>query len=182
MGKLAGLAVLVLVLSLLVPPPRAFAGSRYNACATLTNAEVESVVRARVSRTVEQDLVIDKGPYQGETQSQCWWMTSGPAPAGVLVAIIRAPRTPQEREAGLAKLREALDKLKEKGWKTESASVAGASCGRAVPPASEPSALPATACLMESKGLAFSVTVIGPANVTFSQVADLARKVASRLP
>jgi hypothetical protein len=176
MGKCAGLAVLVLVLSVLVPPPPAAAGS------TLTNAEVEAVLHATVSRTVEQDLVIDKGPYQGETQSGCFWVTSGPAPATVGVGIIRAPRTPQEREAGLAMLREAFDKLKQKGWTIESATTGGASCSRAVPPAGEASARPATGCFMESKGLAFSVTVMGSANVTIPQVADLAGKVASRLP
>jgi hypothetical protein len=180
-GKFAVLVVLVLTLSVLAPPQTA-AGTKYDACAKLTAAEVEAVLHTKVSRTVEQDVVIDKGPYKGETQSNCSWVMSGTTPAVVTVAITRAPRTSQERDEGLARLRGAVDVLKQQGWIIESASTGGASCTRGVPPASLATARGFTGCFMESKDLAFSTTVQGSADVSMQQVADLAGRVASRLP
>ncbi|MDR7450970.1 MAG: hypothetical protein QN141_01885 [Armatimonadota bacterium] len=179
MGKSADLVVLALILSALAPPLPAAAGTKYNACAKLTAGEVEAEVHAKVDRTIEQDVVINNGPYTGETQSSCTWVFAGGVAS---VAIIRAPRTPQERDYGLAQLRGAADRLKQQGWTVESTQTGGASCTRMVPPASETTARPSTGCFMESKGLAFSVTVVGPAAVTARQVAALAGKVAARLP
>jgi hypothetical protein len=181
-GKLAGLGALTLLLTVWVPVPPAAAGTKYDACAKLTAAEVEAVLQAKVSRTVEEDVVIHEGSYRGETQSYCHWLMSGAPPVGVTLAIIRAPRTSQERDEGLARLRGAVDVAKQQGWTIESASTGGASCARGVPPASLATARGFTSCFMESKGLAFSITVQGSANVSIQQVAGLAGKVASRLP
>jgi hypothetical protein len=143
---------------------------------------VEAALQAKVTRTVEQDVVIDEGPYAGETLSNCTWIMSGTAPPVVSVSIIRAPRTAQEREEGLSQLQGAVDTLRQKGWTIQSSSTGGALRTRGVPPASEARARPFTGCIMEKAGLAFSVTVVGPAEVTAQQVAALAGRVASRLP
>jgi hypothetical protein len=178
-GDVAGRVALVLVLSVLVGPLPAAAGTKYNACATLTAAEVETALHVKVDRTSEQDIVISSGPYSGETMSNCTWGFAG---GGLMVNIVRAPRTSQERAYTLAQLRGATDTLKQRGWTVESTQIGGASCIRMVPPASESTARPTTGCGMEGKDLAFSVTVVGPGNVTAQQVAALAGKVASRLP
>lgn len=179
MEKLVRLVALMLILVALAAPP-ATATTKYAACSKLTAAEIEALLKAKVARTVDQDIVIDKGPYKGEIQSNCAWVFA--AGGAVSVAIVRAPRTPQERDESLTRLRGALDTLKQKGWTIQSTKVGSASCMHAVPPAGEEKARPVSGCLMESRGLALSVFYAGPASVTVEQVASLAGKVASRLP
>jgi hypothetical protein len=179
MKRHAAIAVLVLLLPALPPTSPVMAAGKYNACSLLTAADLEAALQAKVTRTVEhQDVTIDTGTYKGEAMSGCTWVMGSMSAS---IGVIRAPRTPQEREEGLAKLRGALDALKQKGWTIQSTSVQGASCARAVPPANE-NARPLVSCFAEGKGLGFSVNVIGSASVTVEQVAGLTGKVAARLP
>jgi hypothetical protein len=178
MKRLAGLAMMLLLVAS-SPLTPAIAAGKYKACSLLTAADLEAALQAKVTRTIEaQDIIIDKGSYKGEAMSGCTWVLGSMYAS---VGVIRAPRTPQEREEGLAKLRGALDTLKQKGWTIQSTRIAGVECGRAVPPASE-NTRPIVSCFAESKGVGFSVNVVGSGGVTVQQVAALAGKVVARLP
>ncbi len=173
--------LLVLALTLLLgwsAPLPVGAASKYKACSLLTTAELEAALGAKVGRTDERDIAITEGPYKGETMSFCTWSVGS---TYVTLSVLRQVLTGEQRAAGLAKLREAVEGLKKKGWTVEPANVAGAACSTARPPASESSAVPFVGCLMERKGFAFSVYVFRSA-VTPQQVKALADKVAARLP
>ena len=175
--------LLALALTLLLAwstPLPVGAASKYKACSLLTAAELGAALGAKVDRSVERDIVIDEGPYKGETMSSCDWVIGGAT--HVSLSVIRQVLSGEQRAAGLAKLRQALEDLKKQGWTVESANIAGAACSTARPPASESSALPLVGCFMESKGFAFSVYVVTRATVTPQQVKALADKAAARLP
>ncbi len=175
--QLLALALAILV-SGVVPLP-ADAASKYKACSLLTASEVEATLQAKVTNTDERDITISEGTYKGDIMSTCTWVVGS---AYVSLNVIRGPRTPEERATGLAIFRKAEEDLKNKGWKVEGVNIAGVACSNLKPPASEATARPIAACAMESKGLAFSVTVIGSASPTAQQAKALADKVVARLP
>ena len=174
--------LLVLALTLLLgwsAPLPVGAASKYKACSLLTTAELEAALGAKVGRTDERDIAITEGPYKGETMSTCSWVVGS---AYVGLNVLRQVLTGEQRAAGLARLRQALEDLQKKGWTIERANIAGAACSTARPPASESGALPVVECLMESKGFAFSLYVFTRATLTPQQVKALADKAAARLP
>lgn len=173
--------VLVLLMTVLVAAslaPWADAQSKYNACSLLAAAELGTALKANAVNSRDSDMIIPEGPYKGETMSGCTWAAGS---AYVILYIIRAPRTTEERATGLADLRRAEDTLRKQGWVIEPANIPGAECHSYKPPAGQ-SNLPSggAACIMVSKGLAFSLGVTG--SVTPQQVKALADKVAARLP
>ncbi len=174
--------LLALALTLLLAqstPLPVEAASKYRPCSLLTAAELEAALGAKVGRSDERDIAFTEGPYKGETMSTCTWIVG---PTYVTLSVIRQTLTPEQRAAGLARLRQVLEDLKKKGWTVEPANIAGALCSTARPPASESSAVPVVGCLMESKGFAISTYVFGSTRVTPQQVKALADKVATRLP
>lgn len=177
MKRSAGLIVLVLLLVALAPMSPAAAASKYKACSLLTAAELEAALGAKVVRTFEGDIVIDQGPYKGETKSTCDRLLGGSTT--VLLAINREILTREQRAAFLASLRQTM---KNTGLVVEWADIAGATCITTRPPASESSAPSVVDCLMESKGFAIEVLVTTRAKMTPQQVKALADKAASRLP
>ncbi len=157
------------------------AASKYKACSLLTAPEIEAAVQAKVTGTTENDLIILEGSFKGETMSQCTW-AAGTGAAFVMVNILRGPRTPQERAEGLALFRSTEEKLKKQGWTAQEVSIAGVTCSTLKPPATVANAYAAAACGLESKGLAFAVSIASPSNPTAEQAKALADKVATRLP
>ncbi len=174
--------LLALVLALLLAwstPQAVEAASKYRPCSLLTAAELEAALGAKVGRTDERDIAFAEGPYKGETMSTCTWLVGS---TYVTLSVIRQVLTGEQRAAGLAKLQQAVEAAKKKGWTIEPANIAGAACSIARPPASESSAVPLVGCLMESKGFAISTYVFGSTRVTPQQVKALADKAAARLP
>ncbi len=158
---------------------RGDAESKYQACSLLTSAEIEAALREKVDRSNDSDIEITEGLYKGETMSSCVWVAGS---TYVTLYIIRAPRTPEERAAGLARLRKAIDDLRQRGWVVETVAIAGAECSGLRPPTGATGLAPGAVCVMESKGLAFSLGVIGAVSLTPQQVRALADRVVARLP
>lgn len=156
------------------------AATKYNPCSLLTAAELETALHGKADRSGERDTTIADGPFKGEIMSTCDWLL-GSGSASATLTVIRGPKNPQEQAAGVASLRAAEAKLKQKGWTVEPANISGADCVSLKPPASEPTALPGSSCAMVSKGLAFWLGVNGKEPPTVQQVKALADKVAARL-
>jgi hypothetical protein len=97
----------------------------------------------------------------------------------VTLSVMRGPRTPQQRAAGLAMLRDADEALKKQGWTIVDVTIGGAACATYRPPAGL-NALPAAGCAIESKGYALSLSVLG-SNTTPHQVKALVDKATARL-
>ena len=173
--------VMVLVAAALlvtaVRPP-AEADSKYKPCSLLTTAEIEAVLGAKVAEVQEKDIPVTQGAYKGETMSGCTWGTKSLTSASL--AVIRGPRTPEEKAASGASLRRVLDGLKAKGWTVETATTPGALCSRATPPAGSTDAPTFASCFSEAKGLGLAVYAFS-STVTPQQVKGLADKAASRL-
>lgn len=175
------MSIFLLALSLLIGSAwlPVHAASKYKACSLLTTAELEAVVRVKVATPDDSDLPITEGPYKGETMSICsWGMFSG----YVNLTDMRAPKNAQERAAGMAILRDADEQLKKQGWTIKNVTIGRVECATYQPPAG--ANLPAGAgCAVEAKGLAFSLSIVGPTvAVTPQQVKALADKAVARLP
>lgn len=153
------------------------AASTYKACSLLTAAELEGALRQKLTRSDDSDIAVTEGPYKGETVSICSWVLGS---AYVTLAITRRPRTPQQRAAGLAILREAEETLKKQGWTIEDVTIGSAVCSTYRPPATVKTPHGA-GCAMEAKSFAFSLGVFG-ADATPQQAKSLADRAAERLP
>lgn len=165
-----------------VVPAWAQATSKYKACSLLMASELETLLGRKVDRYSEGDQTISDGPWKGETMSTCTWILGR---TEAQLSVIRAPRTPDERAAGMARLREAEESLKKQGWTTETVSIAGAECKIATPPPSSNVPGRLSACVAEGKGLALLLVVgrpAAPVDVTAQQVKALADKAVARLP
>jgi hypothetical protein len=160
-------------------PPRAEAGSKYNACGLLTAPDLKAVVNANVDHADDRDVVIPNGPRKGETMSTCTWVLGA---TYVTLNVIRVPQTAEQRASGLSGLRTLEVGLVKKGWPVEPGEIPGADCSAYKPPPSEGNARPFTSCVMQAKGVGFWLGVHSPANLTPQQVKGLADQVAARLP
>jgi len=154
------------------------AASKYKACSLLTAAELEAVVRTKVTTPDDLDFTVPDGPYKGETVSVCSWLMGS---TYVTLSVMRGPRTPAQRAAGLAMLRDADEALKKQGWRIENVTIGGVECATYRPPAGL-NAIPGAGCAMEVKGFTFSLAIIGASvTVTPQQVKVLADRAAARL-
>ena len=156
--------------------------SKYKACSLLTASELETLIRNKVDRFSEADQTVNDGPWKGETMSTCTWFLGR---TEAQLSVIRAPRSPEERAVGMARLREAEENLKKQGWTTETVTVGGSECKIATPPASSNVPGRLSACVAEGKGLALLLVVgkpAAPVDVTPHQVKALADKAVARLP
>ncbi len=171
--------LLALVLTLLLAwstKMPAEAASKYKACSLLTAAELEAALGAKVSRTDEGDIVINEGPYKGETMSSCSWVIGS---SQASLNILRGPQTPAQRAAGLAVLRDTDEQLKKQGWTIVDVTIGGVTCANYRPPAGQ-NLPPVASCALESKGYALSLSVFG-LNASAQQVKTLIDKAVARL-
>ena len=153
------------------------AASTYKACSLLTTAELEGTLRQKLTRSGDSDITVNDGPYKGEMVSVCSWVLG---PASVTLSIMRGPRTAAQRAAGLATLREADEALKKQGWTIEDVTIGRAACSTYRPPATVTAPM-GVGCIVEAKGFAFSLSIIG-STATPQQVKSLADRAAGRLP
>jgi len=152
------------------------AASTYHACSLLTSAELEGLLRQKVTKSGDSDVTVSDGPYKGETVSSCNW-TLGPA--SVALSVMRGPRTPEQRAAGLAAFRRIEEILKKQGWTIDQVNVGGMSCSTYNPPTGAQGLPRGAACVTEAKGFALMVSVSGG---TPQLVKGLVDKAAGRLP
>lgn len=155
------------------------AASKYKACSLLTTAEVEAVLKRKVSKTEEGDATISEGSYKGEVVSSCQWIADQ---TFAWLSIMRGPRTPQERAEGLAILKDTFETLKKQGWSIQEKEFGGVGCTTGRAPAGTSGNPNFAGCAAEKGGLAFSIGIMGPGvQVSMEQVKSLADKAASRI-
>jgi hypothetical protein len=155
------------------------AGKEMHTCALLTSSDVVAAVGG-TGQSQESNIVIPEGPSKGETMGGCMWAADNQGM--VSISMIRAPQGAL-REAGLAKLREAFQRLKAKGWTEEKKEFSNAKCALMTPPASSKKDIPVmTGCFAEAKGMGLSVGYMGRTSVPVDTVKTLLDKVIGRLP
>jgi len=178
MGKALGVA---LGLILAFASSATAADQKMHACSLLTAAEIGAAVGGKVGDSRESDIVIPEGPAKGETMGSCMWRVGDQGM--VSVSVIRAAQGAQ-REAGLAKMNQAFETLKAKGWKEEKKVYGNARCAMLTPPTSQAENTPvSTGCMAEAKGMGISVGSMAPKkSAAIDQVKALLDKAISRLP
>ena len=154
-------------------------GTEMHTCALLTSGEVVAAVGG-TGQSQESNIVIPEGPSKGETLGGCMWAADNQGM--VSISMIRAPQGAM-REAGLAKLGEAFQRLKAKGWTEEKKEFSNAKCALMTPPASSKKDIPVmTGCFAEAKGMGISVGYMGRTGVPIEKVKTLLDKAIGRLP
>jgi hypothetical protein len=154
-------------------------GTEMHTCALLTSGEVVAAVGG-TGQSQESNIVIPEGPSKGETLGGCMWAADNQGM--VSISMIRAPQGAM-REAGLAKLGEAFQRLKAKGWTEEKKEFSNAKCALMTPPASSKKDIPVmTGCFAEAKGMGISVGYMGRTSVPIEKVKTLLDKAIGRLP
>lgn len=155
------------------------AGKEMHTCALLSSGEVVAAVGG-TGQSQESNIIIPEGPSKGETLGGCMWAADDQGM--VSISMIRAPQGAM-REAGLAKLREAFQRLKDKGWTEEKKEFSNAKCALMTPPASSKKDVPVmTGCFAEAKGMGISVGYMGRTSVPIEKVKTLLDKAIGRLP
>lgn len=157
----------------------ATAASKYKACALLTAAELEAVLKKKISKTDEGDVTIPEGPYKGEVMSGCSWI-AGETYASL--GIARAPRNPKERAEFLAMVNDSLQTLKQQGWSIQEKTIGGVECATARPPKGTSGNPSFAGCSAEKGRLGFSISIMGAGvQVSLEEVKSLADKAAGRI-
>jgi len=148
-------------------------------CPLLTAAEISAATGMKVGEPHETDMQLPKGKGQ---MTGCMWQVGGRGMANV--SVMRAVGSQEEREKGLAGLRQVYAGLKSKGWTITESKIGDKRCNTATPPAGESDHSPAMAgCFAVGKGFVYSVSVVGPHFKTSPEtVKALADDVVKRLP
>jgi len=148
-------------------------------CPLLTAAEIKAVTGMTVGAPHETDMQLPNGKGQ---MTGCMWQVGEKGMANV--SVMRAAGSQEEREKGLAALRQVYAALKAKGWTVAESKIGDKLCSTATPPAAESDHSPAMAgCFAVGKGFVYSVSVVGPRFKTPPEkVKALADNVVKRLP
>ena len=168
------------MLLLALVPTIALAQKPPAGCPLLTAAEIGAATGMKVGQPHETNMTLPKG--QGQ-MSGCMWQLGEKGMANL--SLMRASASKEDREKGLAGLRQVYDGLRAKGWTvTETKFGADMLCSTATPPAAESNNAPAmTGCISGAKGYALSVGVMGPHFKTSPEkVKALTDDVLKRLP
>ena len=156
------------------------AEQKMHACALLTSGEVGSAIgEGQVGQSQESDIVIPEGPSKGKTMGVCMWPIHD-RQSMVSVNIIPVSQGAQRAE-GLAKFKEAFDKLKAKGWTEEKKEFGKSTCVIMTPPSSEKNAPILTSCITEAKGMGISVVSMSKKKVSMEKVKTLLDKALGRI-
>src|SRR5437667_2973739 len=107
-------------------------------------------------------MEVPSGSGKGKVpMSGCMWRIGEQGMANI--SVIRAAGSKEEREQGLAGLRQTYDLMKSKGWAVTETKIGDTLCSTATPPKAESDSTPAmTGCFALSKGFVYSVGVMGP--------------------
>jgi hypothetical protein len=177
------LVLLTAVLLAAVVPAPASSATKYKPCTLLTTADLEGVLKAKVTRGQQEggDVDNDPGPLQGETIDWCSWIL-GSGSIGVVLRVTRAiGSVPQMAEAWYGPL---VQTAKQGGATVESVKLAGAECrifgnaNKMGGPVGN-----STNCLTAGKGRALSIEINTPGAAVPAAVAQgLLAKAVARLP
>jgi hypothetical protein len=166
-----------------VVPSVVVAQAKGSACDLLTPKEITDVIGLAVAGDGRpSDIPVAAGPAKGETMHACSWRAG--QTGMVNVNTIRAPSADQ-RAAGLARMRQAYEALKAKGW-TEKSETFGPNlkCTSITPPANEDAArTPSmTGCMGEANGMGIGVGFMAPGTpAPIAKVKALYDKAAGRI-
>ena len=122
------------LLSLLILVPAIALAQKLPAgCPLLTAAEIGAATGMKVGQPHETDMTLPQG--QGQ-MSGCMWKLGDRGT--VNLSVMRAPASKQDREKGLAGLRQTYEALKAQGWTvTETKFGADMLCNVATPPTAQ---------------------------------------------
>ena len=163
-------------------PFTAFAQKPPAGCPLLTAAEISAATGMKVGQPHETSMA---APGPGKTKvpmSGCMWRLG--EQGMVNVSVMRAAGSKEDRDKGLAGLRQTYDVLKAQGWTVTETRIGDALCNTATPPKAEADQTPAMAgCFAMAKGFVYSVGLMGPHfKLPAEKVKPLADDVAKRLP
>jgi hypothetical protein len=167
------------LLLLALVPAIALAQKPPAGCSLLTAAEIAAATGMKVGESHEINMPLRNG--QGQMNG-CMWKLGEHGMANV--SVMQASPSKEQREKGLAGLRQVYEGLKAKGWAVTETKFGDMLCDAATPPAAQSDPSPAmTGCVMGAKGFALSVGIMGPHfKVAPEKVKALADAVAKRLP
>ena len=155
-------------------------GRAVQACSLLRADEITGVTGEKSAEGRESDAVLTSGPGKGETLAGCMWKLGD---RGMVSVNVINAATGAAREAGLAKLREGIEKLKSQGWKQDRQTFGNVVCSTMTPPPSQKNMPNAVGCMGEAKGMGISVGSLSPDSaVAIPKIKALFDKAASRLP
>jgi hypothetical protein len=164
-------------------PAVALAQKPPSGCPLLTAAEISAITGMKAGEPHETDMDVPGGAGEAKVpMTGCMW------PLGdkgmVNLSIMRASGSKEERDKGLAGLRQTYDLLKSKGWSVTETKLGDMLCIAGAPPKTGSDSLPAmTGCFAVRKGFVYSVGVAGPHfKVPPETVKALADNVVKRLP
>ena len=165
------------LLLLALVPTIALAQKPPAGCPLLTAAEIGAATGMKVGDPHETSMPTKSGAMSG-----CMWKLGDKGM--VNLSVMRAPASKEDREKGLAGLRQVYDGLRAKGWTVTETKFGDMLCSAATPPAAQSNDAPAmTGCISGAKGYALSVGVMGPHFKTPPEkVKSLADDVVKRLP
>jgi hypothetical protein len=160
-------------------PAVTFAQKPPAGCPLLTAAEINTATGMKVGEPHETDMQLPNGKGQ---MTGCMWQVGEQGMANL--SVMRAAGSKEERDKGLAGLRQVYDGLRSKGWTVTESKIGDMLCNTATPPQAESAHTPAMAgCFAVSKGFVYSVGVVGPHFKTSPEkVKALADNVLKRLP
>ena len=166
------------MLLLALVPAIALAQKLPAGCPLLTAAEISAATGMKITDSQETDLPLRNGGQM----NGCMWHLGKDGMANL--SVMRAAASKEQRERGLAGLRQVYEGLKAKGWTVTETKFGDVLCSTATPPAAESDHSPAMiGCITGAKGFALSVGVMGPHFKTpADKVKALTDTVVKRLP
>lgn len=171
-----------LLLLVALSPAVALAQTPPPACPLLTNAEIAAATGKSVGASHDTNMTAPSGKAKGMKISGCMWRLG--EQGMVNVSVMPAVGSKEDREQGLAKLRQTYEVLKTRGWEVSETKIGDSICNSATPPKAESNDAPAmVGCFAVSKGFVYSVGIVGPHfNVPPQKAKTLADALAKRLP
>jgi hypothetical protein len=155
-------------------------GAPLHACSLLTADDIAGATGAKVGEGRENDTVIPSGPQKGETMAGCMWKLGE---QGMVNVNAIPAATGAAREAGLAKIRQAMETLKSQGWKEEKQTFGSVMCSTLTPPPAQKNMPVAAGCMGEAKGMGVGVgSMARGSSVPLAKLKALFDKATSRLP
>lgn len=149
-------------------------------CSLLSAADIRAVTGSAAGDSRAQETPIETGPAKGQTMSICHWTVA--ADQGTVNVNVLPALTGPNREAGLASLRAANDRLRAMHWTEEKKDFGGVRCSIMTPPQGEQKMPISAACMGEAKGKAIGVGFMSPTRkLTLAQIKALYDQAVARL-
>jgi len=164
-------------------PAAASSATKYKPCTLLTTADLESALKAKLSRAQQEggDVEDEPGPLKGESIDWCSWVLgSGSSVIGVVLRVTRAVASiPQMADYVFTPLEESA---KKEGATVKRVKVANAECTIFGNITGGPSSIKnSMLCLTAGKGRALSIEINSVTPVPAAVAQGLLAKAIARL-